>query len=110
MRNEIRYMFFYMYIRILYIYYRIRNLLIPPPPQPVILDPIEEYTKPKKQKLLLTYESDVNMSSNINQDIYDRKKLNVLQCHYKNSVWIGNRSHKKVPQYFLELQRKLANC
>ena len=101
MRNEIRYMFFYMYIRILYIYYRIRNLLIPPPPQPVILDPIEEYTKPKKQKLLLTYEADVNMSSNINQDIYDRKKLNALLKDESNElerVWKTRLLYESTPR------------
>ena len=78
MQNTLRQIFFYMYIRILYVYYTVRNLLIPPPPPPIILDPVEEYTKPRKQKLLLTYESDINMNANINQDIYDRKRLSEL--------------------------------
>lgn len=86
MQNTLRQIFFYMYIRILYIYYRLRNLIIPPPPPPIVLDPVEEYTKPRKQKLLLTYESGVNMNANINQDIYDRKKLSELLKEESNEL------------------------
>jgi len=86
MQNTLRQIFFYMYMRILYVYYTVRNLIIPPPPPPIILDPVEEYTKPRKQKLLLTYESDVNMNANINQDIYDRKKLSELMKDESNEL------------------------
>ena len=86
MQNTLRQIFFYMYIRILYVYYTIRNMVIPQPPPPIILDPVEEYTKPRKQKLLLTYESDVNMNANINQDIYDRKKLSELLKDESNEL------------------------
>jgi hypothetical protein len=61
-------------------------MVIPQPPPPIILDPVEEYTKPRKQKLLLTYESDVNMNANINQDIYDRKKLSELLKDESNEL------------------------
>ncbi len=86
MQNTLRQIFFYMYVRILYIYYTLRNILIPPPPSPIIVDPVEEYTKPKKQKLLLTYESDLNMNANINQDIYDKKKLSELLKDESNEL------------------------
>ena len=86
MQNILKQMIFYMYIRILYIYYRLRNLLIPLPPPPIVLDPVEEYMKPRKQKLLLTYDSDVNMNANINQDIYDRKKLSELLKEESNEL------------------------
>ena len=86
MQNILKQMLFYMYIRVLYIYYLIKNLLIPLPPPPIVLDPVEEYTKPKKHKLLLTYESDVNMNANINQDIYDRKKLSELLKDESNEL------------------------
>jgi len=101
MRTEIRYVFFYMYIRILYIYYRIRNLFISPPPQQAVIDPIEEYTNPKKQKLLLTYESDTNMSSNIHKDIYDRKRFNEILKEESNElerIWKTRLLYESTPR------------
>lgn len=101
MRNKIEYIFFYVYIRILYAYYRIRNLFISPPPQRVITDPIEEYTKQKKQKLLLTYESDVNMSSNISRDIYDRKRFNDIMKDESNElerIWKTRLLYESTPR------------
>jgi hypothetical protein len=87
MQNTLRQILFYMYIRILYTYYQLRNMLIPPPPPPpIILDPVEEYTKPRKHRLLLTYESDVNMNTNINPAIYDRKQLSVLLKDESNEL------------------------
>ena len=85
-KNTIRYIFFYMYIRIYYLFLIIRNKLIPPPAQPVVLDPIEEYTKPKKAKLLLTYDSDINMNANIDPNIYDKKNFSELMKHESNDT------------------------
>ncbi len=70
----------------MYIYYVIRNKLIPPPPLPVVIDPIEEYIKSRKQKLLSTYETDINMNTNISQDVYDRKRLNDILKDEANSL------------------------
>jgi hypothetical protein len=64
----------------------IRNTLIPPPKQPVAIDPIEEYTKPKKAKLLLTYESDINMNANIDPNIYDKKTFSELMKYESNDT------------------------
>ena len=85
-KNMIRNILFYMYIRIFYLFLVIRNKLIPPPAQPVVLDPIEEYTKPKKAKLLLTYESDINMNANIDPNIYDKKTFGELMKHESNDT------------------------
>ena len=85
-KNMMRYIFFYMYIRIYYLFIVIRNKLIPPPKQPAVVDPIEEYTKPKKAKLLLTYESDINMNANIDPNIYDKKTFSELMKHESNDT------------------------
>ena len=82
----LRYIFFYMYIRIWYLFLIIRNRLIPLQAQPVIIDPIEEYTKPKKVKLLLTYDSDINMNANIDPNIYDKKNFSELMKHEFNDT------------------------
>ncbi len=68
----------------------VRNKLVPPPTKPVVIDPIDEYIKLKKAKLLLTYESDVNMNANIDPNIYDKKSFNVLMKHeanYTERLW-----------------------
>ena len=75
-----------MYIRILYLYLVVRNKLMPPPIKPAIIDPIDEYIKHKKVKLLLTYESDVNMNANIDPNIYDKKGFSVLMKHEGNDT------------------------
>ena len=85
-KNIIKYTFFYIYIRIWYLFLVIRNKLMPPPAQPVVVDPIDEYTKPKKAKLLLTYESDRNVNANIDESIYDRKKFSELMKHESNDT------------------------
>ena len=85
-KDMIGYSFFYMYIRIFYLFLVIRNKLMPPPAQPVVVDPIDEYTKPKKAKLLLTYESDTNMNTNIDESIYNRKKFSELMKHESNDT------------------------
>ncbi len=75
-----------MYIRVLYIYYILRNILIPPLPKPIVIDPVEEYIASRKRKLLSTYESDVNMSANIGTDVYDRKRYNDVMKDVSNDM------------------------
>ena len=40
------------------------------PPPPVVLDPIEEFIRPRKRKLLETYETELNLNANINPMVY----------------------------------------
>ena len=63
-----------------------RNRLIPPPPKPVVIDPMEAYIASRKQKLLSTYESDINMSVNIDADVYDRKRYNDILKNASNDL------------------------
>jgi len=60
--------------------------LIPPPPKPVVIDPIEAYIGSRKRKLLSTYESDINMSVNIGADVYDRKRYNDILKDASNDL------------------------
>jgi hypothetical protein len=67
----------------------------------VVLDPIDEYIKPKKQKLLMTYNSDVNMSTNINPNIYDRKRFGEILKNESNELerlWKSRILHESTPR------------
>jgi hypothetical protein len=54
------------------------------PPKPI--DPIEEYIKPRKAKLLRTYETGLNMNTNIDQRIYNKKTFNELLKDEANDI------------------------
>jgi hypothetical protein len=46
-----------------------KRIVLPP------VDPIEEYVKPRKARLLKTYETDMDLSVNIDKVVYDKKLL-----------------------------------
>lgn len=101
MHKIIRRFIFYMYIRVLYTYYMLKSRLLPPPVKPAVLDPIDEYIRPRKQKLLMTYDSNVNMNANINPDIYDRKRFSKLLKSESNELerlWKTRILHESTPR------------
>jgi hypothetical protein len=80
--------FYYVYLQLMTLYYTILRRLTPPPP--VVLDPIEEYIKPKKRKLLATYESALNLNANIDALLYDkdaRKRLLHDESNETERMW-----------------------
>jgi hypothetical protein len=68
MWKYVRYYFLYVYYHIWLIWKRYFGPIIVP-----TKDPIEEYVRPRKTKLLKTY--DLNLNANIDPVIYDRKRL-----------------------------------
>jgi hypothetical protein len=68
MWKYLRYYFFWIYYRIWLLWMRHFGPVIVKPK-----DPIEEYVRPRKEKLLKTY--DLNLNANIDPVIYDKKRL-----------------------------------
>ena len=75
MQKFLRQLYFFIYLRILTLYYICLNKLIPPT---VVIDPIDEYVKPRKRKLLASYEGDVNLNANIDKGLYHKEELSKL--------------------------------
>ncbi len=72
----VKQIFYYVYLQFLTLYYTVLRQLTSPPP--AVVDPIEEYIKPRKRKLLATYETGLNLNANIDTLLYDkdaRKRL-----------------------------------
>lgn len=86
LKNKIRFMIYFMYFYFLFLVrqFLIKMKLMKPPPIPI--DPIEEYIKPKKARLLKTYETDINLNANIDQRIYDKKKFLDMMRDEKNDI------------------------
>jgi len=80
--------FYYVYLQLLTLYYTILRKLTPQPP--VVLDPVEEYIKQRKRKLLATYETPLNLNANINPLLYDkdaRKRLLRDEANETEKLW-----------------------
>ena len=75
MQKFLRQLYFFICIRILTLYYICLNKLIPPP---VVVDPINEYVKPRKRKLLASYDKDIDLNANINKAFYNNDELKKL--------------------------------
>lgn len=86
LKNKIRFTIYFLYYYFLYTVrqFLIRLNILKTPPKPI--DPIEEYIKPRKAKLLRTYETDLNMNTNIDQRIYNKKTFNELLKDEANDI------------------------
>lgn len=86
LKNKIRFTIYFLYYYFLYTarQFLIRLNILKAPPKPV--DPIEEYIKPRKAKLLRTYETDLNLNTNIDQRIYNKKTFNELLKDEANDI------------------------
>lgn len=86
LKNKIRFTIYFLYYYFLFTVrqFLIRLNILKAPPKPV--DPIEEYIKPRKAKLLRTYETDLNLNTNIDTRIYNKKTFSELLKDEANDV------------------------
>lgn len=86
LKNKIKFTIYFLYYYFLYTVqqFLIRLNILKAPPKPI--DPIEEYIKPRKAKLLKTYETDLNMNTNIDTRIYNKKTFSELLKDETNDV------------------------
>lgn len=86
LKNKIRFTIYFLYYYFLYTVrkFLIRLKILKAPPKPI--DPIEEYIKPRKAKLLKTYETNLNLNTNVDQRIYNKKTFSELLKDEANDI------------------------
>jgi hypothetical protein len=95
----VKQIFYYVYLQWLTLYYTILRKLTPQPP--VVLDPVDEYIKPRKRKLLATYETSLNLNANINPLLYDndaRKRLLRDESNETEKLWKARILYEPTPR------------
>lgn len=99
MLKLLRQIFYFVCLRILTAYYIIQRKLRGSPP--VVADPIEEYTRLKKQKLLGTYKTDIDVNANIEKVIYNSKELKQILRDVSNPLepaWKSRLLYESTPR------------